>query len=287
MLSKPESILASVVSFLILAFIIREPRRIWMIALIVFVPAIVAYAALARIVGLTNLLEGFTGYGLATAFCPWWPTGVGVLGALAALGQATMLMTFTALPKWRRFAAKYRGRYRALLWATPVAAAVYVTYIVYQSRHALTDPSLSWPERLRRTLPYVIYTSPVLESVLWVCILAFLIHAWRLLFARNGQRTDAVLLLLLTAPAVMWSRALFSSTQGIYPEVPGICYPFLLVLGPYLLWRFLDSAAGPSYAMAVVAFITVGYALIRIVGGWPEMLSGKPYGTLYTEDGRV
>ncbi len=287
MLSKPESILASVVSFLILAFIIREPRRIWMIALIVFVPAIVAYAALARIVGLTNLLEGFTGYGLATAFCPWWPTGVGVLGALAALGQATMLMTFTTLPKWRGFAAKYGARYRALLWATPVATAVYVTYIVYQSRHALTDPSLSWPERVRRTLPYVIYTSPVLESILWVCILAFLILAWRLLFARNGRRTDAVLLLILTAPAVMCSRSLFSSTQGIYPEVPGICYPFLLVLGPYLLWRFLDSAAGRSYAIAVVASITVGYALIRIVGGWPEMLSGRPYGTLYTEAGSV
>lgn len=287
MLSKPESILGSVVSLVIFALIVREPRRIWMIVLIVLVPALVAYTALARNVGFSNLLGGLTGYGLGTAFCPWWPTGIGVFGTLAALGQASMLMTFTTLPKWRKFAVTYGARYRALLWATPLAAAVYISYVTYQSRHALTAPGLSWQERARRTLPYVIYTTPVLEPVLWVCIVAFFVLAWRVLLAGDTRRGDAVLLLVLSAPVVMCIRSLFSSTQGIYPEVAGICYPFLLVLGPYLLWRFLDSAAGRSYAVAVVAAITVGYAVVRIVGGWPEMLSGAHYGTLYTRAGSV
>src|SRR5260370_5077235 len=56
-LSKPESMLASVVALLIFALIVREPRRISMIVLIAFVPAIVAYIALGRIVGFENLYE--------------------------------------------------------------------------------------------------------------------------------------------------------------------------------------------------------------------------------------
>ena len=286
-LSKPESILGSTMLLLIFALIVRDARRICANALIVFAPAIITYAALAGFVGVSNLFAGLTGYGLASAFCPWWPTGVGAFGALAALGEATMVMIVASLPRWRRFEATYRARYRALLWAAPAAATLYLGYIAYQSRHALTDPSLSWYERVRRTLPYVLYTTPVLEPVLWVCIVAFLVLAWRVLFVRNAQRGEALLLLIVSAPVVMSIRSLFSSTQGVYPEVAGICYPFLLVLGPYFLWRFLHAAAGRSYAIGAVAAVTLGYAVVRIVGGWGEMLSGAHYGTLYTRAGSV
>src|SRR5207253_8804703 len=103
----------------------------------------------------------------------------------------------------------------------------------------------------RRVLPSLLYSTPVLEPVLMVSIVAFLYLAWRVLRGQSTSPGDAGLLLIVTLPVVMGARSLFSTTQSIYPEVAGICYPFLLVLGPYFLWRWLNSAGGPRYAVVV------------------------------------
>jgi len=286
-LSKPESALASLCVIGLFALITRRPWLALRILAVAFVPALGAYTALANAVGFANLRAGITGYGLATAFCPWWPTGVGVLGLLAALGEAVAVATVLTLPKRRSFGTEYGPRYRALLWAAPLGGLIFLTYIAYQNRYALTDPTLAPAEVARRVLPYLIYSTPVLEPVLMVSIVTFLYLAWRVLWTQDARPGDAELLLVVTVPVVMGARSLFSTTQNIYPEVAAICYPFLLVLGPYFLWRFLNSAAGPRYAVVVVAVLTIGYAVIRTAGGWSGMLSGRSYGTLHTQSGTV
>ena len=275
-LSKPESALAS---FCAIALFALLTRRLWLstkILVVAFAPAVAAYAILANVVGFANLRAGITAYGLATAFCPWWPTGLGVFGLLAALGEAAAVAALFALP--------YGQRYRPLKWAGPAGAAIWLAYIAYQNKHALTSPDLSLIERARRVLPYVIYTSPILEPVLMVSIAMFLYLAWRTI---RRQAADSELLLIVAMPVVMAARSLFSTTQSIYPEVAAICYPFLLILGPYFLWRFLTSAAEPQYAIAIVAALTFGYACVRVAGGWADMLSDRNYGTLQTEAGAV
>jgi len=122
--------------------------------------------------------------------------------------------------------------------------------------------------------------------VLWVAIALFLTLAWRVLVRGDARQPDRELLLLAAIPAAMGTRALFGTTQGVYPEVAAICYPFLLILGPYFVWRFLQPA-GPRYAAAMVIALTAGYGLVRIVGGWPDMLSDRHYGTLSTAAGNV
>jgi hypothetical protein len=111
--------------------------------------------------------------------------------------------------------------------------------------------------------------------------------AWRVIFKRRTQAGDAELLVILTMPVVMSIRSLFGTTQSAYPEVAAICYPFLLVLGPYFLWRFLKAGGSPRYAATVVLTLTVGYAVVRTAGGWSELLSDARYGTLKTAAGSV
>jgi len=284
-LSKPESAVASIFSLAVFALIVRAPRTVLSIATVVFVPAAIAYASIAYAVGRSNLLAGMSGYGLATAFCPWWPTGLGVFSIVATLGEACAFAALCSLPMRRAFSVAYGLRYRYLLWSGALGAIIYASYIAYQSKHAIFSPGLALLERVRRTLPYVVYTSPILEPMLWVCIVVFLVLLWRA-FSGRLAAADAAILVLLSAPVAMSSRSLFNTTQSIFPEVSGICYPFLLVLGPYFLWRFLRPAS-VRYATVVVAALMFGYAAIRVAGGWPEMLSGTHYGTLYTEAGSV
>ena len=115
-LAKPESALASLCAIGLFALITRTARPALTIFAVAFVPALAAYAVLANGVGFANLRAGISGYGLATAFCPWWPTGIGVFGLLAALGEAVAIAAVLSLPKWRRFAAEYGSHYRVLLW---------------------------------------------------------------------------------------------------------------------------------------------------------------------------
>ena len=286
-LSKPESGLAAVAGIAMLALITRRFRMAFHVALVAFAPAMVCYALLAKIVGLANLRAGISGYGLATAFCPWWPTGLGVFGVLAALGEAAAIAALFSLPKWRTFRSRFGARYSALLLIALVGSAIEVAYVFYQNVDAITSPTRPWIERVRLVLPSLIYTSAILQPVLWTCITVFCFLTWRVIVRRRARTGDAELLLILTMPVVMSVRSLFGTTQSAYPEVAAICYPFLLVLGPYFLWRFLNAGGAPQYAAAVVLTLTIGYAVVRTVGGWSELLSDARYGTLQTAAGSV
>ena len=286
-MGKPESALASLCLIVLLALITRKPLDALVLWAVAFVPAIAGYLLVGVAVGFSNLRAGVTGYGLATAYCPWWPTGLSLFGVLAFAGEAAAVAALLSLPKARQFTLQYGRYYRALLVAAVVGVALRIAYAVYQNVDALTAPGLSVVRRASLILPSLLYTNAILEPVLWTTIAVFLVLAWRVLVRRRNNPGELELLLILTVPVVMCSRSLFTTTQSYYPEVAAICYPFLLILGPYFLWKFLQPAAGPRYAAGVVIALTVGYALIRVGGGWPALLSNSHYGTLNTEAGTV
>jgi len=285
LLSKPESALAAVAAVAVFALIVLKPRVIAITTMVVFMPALLAYVRLGYSTGFHNLAAGISGYGLATAFCPWWPTGLGTFAIAAAIGEASALAALFSLPSRQNFERTFGASYRRLVWYAPLGALVFAGFVFYQNRGALADRSLDIAGRLGHVIPYLIYTNPVLQPVVWVSIAAFAALAWRL-FRTRLTGLDRELLLFVSAPVVMSTRALFSSTQNVYPEVAGICYPFLLVLGPYFLWRFL-RVGGESYARATVMVLAVGYAVVRIAGGWQELLSSRHYETLQTPAGSV
>jgi hypothetical protein len=97
-------------------------------------------------------------------------------------------------------------------------------------------------------------------------------------------------LLLLTAPVLMSARSLFGTVLTPFPEVPAICYPFVILIGPYLLYRAL-SAPGDALtkraALRFVATLTIAYIGVRLVAGYPDILSNDNYREFKTNAGLI
>jgi hypothetical protein len=74
-------------------------------------------------------------------------------------------------------------------------------------------------------------------------------------------------------------RTWFGSTQGVTADIAAACHPFLLVLGPYLLWSFLSKALPTIPAMLIVGCIAInyGYAWLSHTGPSDYVLE-LPYG---------
>ena len=276
-LSKPEFALANGCALVLFTFLHRRFR--WDVAMLAvsILPAVALYAWLAHEVGLRNLMAGISGYGLATFACPWWPTGIGVFGVAAALGEALLIATVLSFP-WRKdferhFGAAYR---RARMLAIP-GTFVFLAYIAMLNRGALTS-SESLARKAMLILPSLVWTAPVLLPVMWMLILLFIYLAAR---ARHSD-----LLMVLIFPVVMSSRTWFGSTQGVTADIAAACYPFLLVLGPWLLWSFLSKPSARIPAVPMVAAIAIAYGLARLAGG-ASLLTDRNYRTLDTAAGAV
>jgi hypothetical protein len=84
----------------------------------------------------------------------------------------------------------------------------------------------------------------------------------------------------------MSPRTWFGSTQGVTADIAASCYPFLLILGPYLLWRFLSAPSARIPATAIVGSLAVLYGLARLVGG-ATLFTQQSYRDLETAAGKV
>lgn len=285
-LSKPEFIMGSVAAVFAVALLRRSIKPALLPAVVIFVPSLVLYAVLARMVGWSELRAGIGGYGLATATCPWWPTGLGIFGAVASLGEASLIATLISLPQRRRFARAYGAWYsRLLVWSAP-GTLVYVAYLFYRNQGALAG-SPSAAQVVGRIAPSILFTSAVLEPVLWASIVVFLVLLVDWARGRASYKPNSELFLVLAVSLAMASRSIFGSTQSEFPEVAGVCYPFFVIVGACLLWRFLRPATTPRYAAGAVMLILLGYAGVRVAGAWPAMLSNRRFHTLQTEAGSV
>jgi hypothetical protein len=305
--SKPESLLATCAILGVLALVDRHFwfaekktgtwfRHYTLVCAVCLAPALGAYLWTGAAAGFGNMKAGITGYGIAGSACPWWPTGLGIFGAAAALGEAAFIAAILSLTRRKQFAARFGRRYGFGLAAGVLGGALYLGYTFARNWDVLTS-SRSFSEKFRYLGPSTVWTSPVLLPVMWTCVALWIVLLIRVAIHRQKKVDPGVfeILVLLTAPAVMSARGWFNSTLGVTSDVPGICYPFLMILGPYLIWRFLAAVgSGPDLKMglrawpaATLAAGLVAYGLLRIVGGYPDLLSDRSYQTLSTLAGKV
>ena len=292
LLSKQEAFLVTPVFIILLALF--DPhvhgaarRARWSkIVTAAFLPPIGAYLLLGSAVGYANLADALRGYGLATVPCAWWPTGLGVFGALAALGAAGFLIGIGR--------AALGARHAWLLAGAVAGGAVWLGYEWY-----VDGPLLSGPYPITaRVLNFgkaAFGTSPVLRPVLWSAIVYWLALLTRMV--RGPLDRDRLeLLLLLTVPVFISVRSLFGSTLSPMPEVPALSYPFLALLGPYLLARALEfpqragaevRLQGNRAAMQFTCTLVIAYAVLRVAAAYPNLLSNRVFTTLDTESGTV
>jgi hypothetical protein len=303
LLSKVEYAFAQCCALLLLAAVSWRRLSTWEgfpewfrsnLRLILFsiLPASAVYLVLAWQAGPRNLMAGISGYGLATFACPWWPTGVGVFGAAAAVGEAIAIAVLLSLPWRSRFIARFGSRYlRLCVFAVP-GALIFGAYKVYQNQGALMGGH-SAGEMLKLILPSLLWSTSVFLPVMWTAILAFVVLSLKFFRSPSSLKAGESigdLLIFLVFPVAMCPRALFGTTQSVFPEVAAVCYPFVLILGPYFLWRFLSSISDANAnfvpATLMVAVIAISYGMIRLIGG-ASLLTAGQYHTLETEAGRV
>jgi hypothetical protein len=145
--------------------------------------------------------------------------------------------------------------------------------------------------------PDLLSTSSVFRPVLWAMIVYWLYLLVRMFRANFATTRESFLLLLaVTVPVSLGLRSLFGSYLSPYPEVPAICYPFVVVLSPYLLLRWLRlpyrypdelRIRVPTRPAYVAAGMMVAYIAVRIIGGYPGILSDNRFTPLETPAGVV
>jgi len=304
--SKPESLVGSWAVLLLVAIADRRfwfrdrPGMEWARHYLLFlaaciIPSLLAYGWIALVVGRHNLKEGVTGYGLASHACPWWPTGLGLFGAAAALGQAAFFVGCLALTKDHYFAARFGRTYRVTQILAAMGGMLYFAYFVYLNWNLFSTNRI-WTDRLRYSLPTILWTNAVLIPVMWVaicwCVYLLFVFAKNRFRDINGKSLETLVLLLV--PVIMSLRGLFNTTLDKVTEVSAICYPFFLLLASYLLWRLIEALWPPedvqdlirTSATRAVIILYLAYGLLRMAGAY-DSLSNKMYGTIHTLAGDI
>jgi len=300
LMSKQETFLVAPVFLILLA--VFDPhvqgaarlRRWSKILAAAFLPPLGAYAILGNAVGLKNLEDALRGYGLATVPCAWWPTGLGVFGAFAALGAAGFLIGIASLAEFSSWRAALGPRYVWVLAAGAAGGAIWLDYEWYIDGPLLSAPA-SVAVRLLNFGKAAFASSPVLRPVLWCAIVYWFVLLAQLMH-RSVDRQRLQMLLLLTVPVFISVRSLFGSTLSPTPEVPALSYPFLALLGPYLLGRALEFPAragdgvnlnGQRFAMRFTGTLVAAYAILRVAAAYPNLLSDRPFTRIETASGTI
>jgi hypothetical protein len=304
--TKPETLLATFCTLGLLALV---DRRYWFagrttagwfwhyarVAAACVAPVLLAYLWMAAIAGFRNMWLGISSYGVGSAACPWWPTGVGLFGAAASLGETAFIASALSLMRRGQFTIRFGRKYYYALAGGFVGACLYVAYIAYLNWNLLTGPR-SITEKLWYSAPSTLWSSAVLLPVMWSSVVLWLWLLCRWISA-GGRLPQAslVLLVLLTGPVAMSSRGWFNWHLSVTTDVPAICYPFFIVLAPYLMWRLLVIAGpGPDLDCggrgrpgAAVVAVLMAYTLLRLVAGYSSLLSNPPYQDLTTMAGNI
>lgn len=305
--SKPETFVATYSTLVLLAIMDRKywfdgrKTRDWFLhytrlGVACAGPVLVAYLWTGAVAGLADMMAGITGYGLAGAACPWWPTGLGIFGAASSLGEAAFIASALSLTRRKYFVGRFGRSYYYGLAGGLVGACLYLVYVFFNNWDLLTG-SRSIVDKIWYSGQSTFWTSAVLLPVMWSCVVLWLYLVVRFFLSRK-QRPSAdcfTVLVLLTGPVAMSARGWFNWSLGIRTDVPGVCYPFFLVLGPYLIWRALalggpgsDIPAGARArpGIAVVVLLAT-YGLLRVIAAYPTLLSNAAYHDLSTMAGDV
>ncbi len=285
--TRPEAMVAAWGAFVLLWMLDRSRRLKWYAAIFgaAAIPSAAVYAALGSQVGFQQLKDGITGYGLASFACPWWPTGLGVFGAIGATGEAVFAATVLLWPFRGALRPEVRVHARRIWIAGWVSFFVFASYVWYQCGDVIMSgsPRSLKVEAVERA---VVWTSPALLPVMWASILICVAVALRW---RSLGTASRVMCFVLAVPVIMSARSLFGTTLFPYTEVSAMCYPFFVVAAAYLIEALYDSALARRTAAAAIAISILlgGYSVLRLIVAYPAQLSNKPYYALQTNAGTV
>ena len=234
--------------------------ELWVL-LVATVPALLAYAGFAWKAGLTNLIAGVTGYGMALLVCPWWPTGLGVFGAVVAVLQAAFVLAVVHFV-WGTGKSRDRRVPVHLSIAAVLALPASAIYLPYAA-HEL--PVFAGGVTATKIITFFLSTGTILLPVMWSSIILWLILSVRMLGGKH-PKPDAALLWLLASCAVMMSiRTLFSGTLSQLSLVAVAAYPIWFLLAALLIERHLHGPAPyPLRRVSLPAVVIfVGYGVLR------------------------
>jgi hypothetical protein len=69
----------------------RSALKLFGVGLTVIGPTLLVFGYLIGVAGFNSVLEGLTNYGSSSMVCPFWPTGLGLLGFLAGLCEGVLV----------------------------------------------------------------------------------------------------------------------------------------------------------------------------------------------------
>jgi hypothetical protein len=275
LLSKPEFIIG-VLGCLVTAALLD--RRIWFpsgaragwawrhgrVFLLATAPAIAAYAAIVALCGAHSVFSAIGGYGTAALTCPWWPTGLGVFGALVAVGYGVIAVAVCCLLQFRRSWARY-GKMNILLWGgallSAAAAVAYLPYCVAEL------PVFSGGATPFRIVSFFLSTGTVLLPVMWIGILLWVALIVGIARMPERRRTEHSLLMLLLTPAFLISlRGLFGGTMSQLTQVSMAAYPLWMIVCPYLMLWFLRKFEFSRHPALAISAILLAYGALRLMG---------------------
>jgi hypothetical protein len=305
--SKPETFIATYSTLLLLVVIDRnywfekKDFNDWFIhyakfGLACVTPMLLAYFWIGVVAGFSNVKAGIGGYGLAGDLCPWWPTGLGIFGAASSLGEAAFIVSVLSLICRTQLVARF-GRHYYYVFAVGLAgAAVYIVYVFFNNWDLLTGKR-SIIEKIWYSGETTFWTSAVLLPVMWSCLVLwfYLVARFFLLRKQKPSFDDFAMIILLAGPVAMSARGWFNWNLETRTAVPGVCYPFFLVLGPYLIWWLLervglvsnhDATARNRVGISVVVLLLT-YGSLRLVAAYPHLFSNKRYHPLSTLAGDI
>lgn len=302
LLSKPESALAVVASLVLLLLLdsqraasgnraARLLRYVFLLGLSIG-PALVLYAYIGARVGYFNLKSGIGGYGVASLTCPWWPTGLGVCTMIAVLGEALCVSAGLSLLRHRAFSSVLGRRLKWFWTAGAAGGMTYIAWLCFEQRGLLLS-DMAPLRKAAALIPATLWANALMMPLMWIAVLSCLFLLTRLLW-RPSLDTPGELLMVLTIVTVMACRSLFGHVLSIFPTVPAMCYPFLLLFAPYLAWRILNipesvtglQFPGPSTSL-LVSGLVLAYLCVRLIAVYPTTLSYKPFRELRTQAGAV
>lgn len=306
LLSKPEFMLGVVACIGAMACIdlrrefFNRPLKDWLgryalLGALAFLPGVLVYGVLFSVTGADNVLAGLTGYGQSAGGC-FWPTGLGLFGGLAALGQGIALLGVLSVVNitelHRRFGRKYW-----IFGLLALGGAALFAYYYYYVRYIQSDAGLSMP--LLYHVRDLTQMSTVLLPVMWFALPVWFLWTARVITALARRREInvefGVWYVLLTTALALTARSIFGYQTSSATAVSLAAEPVLLIIAAYfLLWiqeKFFEStspvrtnSAGKLFSVArlqsnLTWLVITAYAGVHFLGVVREGVSG---GDLYT-----
>ncbi len=304
-LGKPESAAGLLAGLLCFALInLRWPAedaarsrilvQVIQMGLLLLAPAMVVFTLLLAWLGRRPVLEGITAYGLASVACPYWPTGFGVVGGLAAIGAAVACMGILNFV----FGSSRNVSSRRLEPLYVVAGIGALCWLIY-TRMFFRELTLQQPIRQGfLALGYLLVSANTFVlPLMWASIVMLGLDAWAYLRAgikpNSDQKTVFVILGIIAGVS---TRELFNNTVSQATQATPMLYAIIFPAFPLLIqhaferWTALREGA-PSVLSAQRVYAASAVVLCLFSGvrlaGYAAREARKHYTQVSTDAGSI